>query len=117
MKEAKKELKEFEQEYNEITEGQNEEVKKIMRLRNKYIKQLTPENLEMYNRIRKYHEDAVVLVKKNSCTGCFSQVPPQKVVEIRTNLDQIYTCEHCGRILYTDDIEIDKKLIEFKKAL
>ncbi len=109
-KEAKKELKELEKELNEISDDQNEEVKKILEIRNSYIEKLTPENLELYNRIRKNYEDAVVVVRKNSCTGCYSQIPPQKVVEIRTNLDKIYTCEHCGRILYTDDIELDKKL-------
>ncbi len=115
LKETKKELKDLEKELVSITEEQNEEVKKIIQLRNKYVKQLNPENLELYNRIRKYYDDAVVLIRKNSCTGCFNQVPPQKVVEIRTHLEDIYTCEHCGRIIYTDDIEIDKKLLDFKK--
>ncbi len=109
-KEAKKELKELEKELNEISDDQNEEVKKILDIRNKYIKKLSTENLELYNRIRRNYEDAVVEVRKNSCTGCYSQIPPQKVVEIRTNLDHIFTCEHCGRILYTDDIELDKQL-------
>jgi predicted nucleic acid-binding Zn-ribbon protein len=111
-KEAKAEFKDLEKELAEISDDQNDEVKKILKLRNSYVKKLTTENLELYNRIRKYYDDAVVLVKKNSCTGCYSQMPAQKVVEIRTHLDQIYTCEHCGRILYTDDIEIDKKVLD-----
>ncbi len=111
-KEAKAELKDLEKELSEISEDQNDEVKKILKLRNSYVKKLTTENSELYNRIREYYDDAVVLVKRNSCTGCYSQMPAQKVVEIRTHLDQIYTCEHCGRILYTDDIEIDKKLLK-----
>lgn len=107
---AKTELKELEKEFERITTEQNEDVKKIMKLRKSYVKNLSDENLELYNRIRKYHDDAVVLIKRNSCTGCFSQVPPQKVVEIRNDLENVYTCEHCGRIIYTDDIQLDSKV-------
>jgi len=112
LKEAKKDLKELEKELNEISDDQNEEVKKLMKLRNSYVKKLEPTSLELYNRIRKYHDDAVVLIRKGSCSGCFSQVPPQKVVEIRNNLDTIFTCEHCGRIIFTEDIELDKKVLD-----
>jgi len=112
LKEAKSELKELEKELADITDDQNDEVKKILKLRNSYIKQLNSASLELYNRIRKYHDDAVVLIRKGSCSGCFSQVPPQKVVEIRTNLDSLYTCEHCGRIIFTEDIELDPKVLE-----
>ncbi|HRI30264.1 MAG TPA: C4-type zinc ribbon domain-containing protein, partial [Candidatus Kapabacteria bacterium] len=63
---------------------------------------IQPNILEEYERIRTFHTDAAVKVRRNCCSGCFSAVPPQKLVEMRTKLDLIFTCEHCGRILITD---------------
>lgn len=109
---AKKELVDSETEFAAISEGQNDEVKKILKIRTDIVKKITPDNVLEYNRIRKYHDDAVVAVKRNSCTGCFSQVPAQKIVEIRNNLTTIYFCEHCGRMLFPpDDIQIDPKVL------
>jgi len=110
--EAGKELKDLEKEFNEISSDQNEGVKALMVFRQKVIDKITSENIQEYTRIRNYHKDAVVLIKRTSCTGCYSQVPSQKVVEIRNNLTKIYTCEHCGRIIYTDDIQIDPMAME-----
>lgn len=105
--EVLKELSELEQEFNDISSDQNEEVKSIMDYRKKLIDSISVDFYHEYIRVRKYHKDAVVLIKRNSCTGCYSQVPPQKVVEIRNNLTKLYYCEHCGRVLYTEEIEID----------
>jgi predicted nucleic acid-binding Zn-ribbon protein len=58
----------------------------------------------LYERIRKAKGGlAVVPVKRNACGGCYNAVPPQKVLELRRN-NKIYTCEHCGRILVSDEI-------------
>jgi predicted nucleic acid-binding Zn-ribbon protein len=41
---------------------------------------------------------AVVEVIRGSCVGCSTRIPPQRVMEIR-EMNQIFYCESCGRIL------------------
>lgn len=109
--EAKKELEELEHDYELIATNQNEELNEIKEARAKILKYIDSHILDMYNKIRVMHNDAIVKVKRNSCTGCYSNIPPQRIVEIRNNLDKIYTCENCGRILYPEDLEIDSEFI------
>ena len=45
---------------------------------------------------------AVVPVTGNVCGGCFMNLPPQKVNEVRMQ-KEIITCEICARILYIED--------------
>jgi uncharacterized protein len=107
LKEVEKELKEKNKELSIILNDQNEDVKKLRDKREYLVKQILKENLDTYEIIRPVHKDAVVMVKKFSCTGCFSAVPPQKVVTMRTDIDKVYACENCGRIIYTEEIIID----------
>jgi len=61
-------------------------------------------SLTIYNRLRKGKSGlAVTLVDKEklTCRGCFKQLPPQKVLEIR-RAQKIILCENCGRILVWD---------------
>ena len=44
---------------------------------------------------------ATVDKTKHTCKGCFKQLPPQKVLEIR-RADRLISCENCGRILVWD---------------
>jgi len=110
-KEAEIELKERATELEKISSEQNEEVKLLYKVRNKYFNKIKKENIKEYQRIRAHCHDAVVRVRKNSCSGCFSAVPPQKIVEIRNNLDTLYHCEQCGRILYPEEIMIDDEIL------
>jgi hypothetical protein len=103
--ESSKNLVEKEKEYEIISSDQNEEVKELNKKRKEVVKNLDPTVLEEYQRIRNHLNDAVVKVKKHSCSGCFSSVPPQKIVEIRNNPEKIFTCENCGRILYPEVID------------
>lgn len=60
--------------------------------------------LTIYNRLRKGKSGiAVTRVDKEklTCRGCFKQLPPQKVLEIR-RAQKIILCESCGRILVWD---------------
>lgn len=55
--------------------------------------------LYQYERIRKgLGNTAVVEVRNYACVGCFTTIPPQRVVEIRM-MNQLILCESCGRIL------------------
>lgn len=111
LNEAQAELDELLEEEKEISSNQNDELNELSKLKKSIKSKISKKNLEEYKRIRLLHKDAVVLIKKNSCSGCYSNVPPQKIVEIRNNLDHLFYCEHCGRILYPEEIKIDKKIL------
>jgi predicted nucleic acid-binding Zn-ribbon protein len=53
----------------------------------------------------------VVKVERDACGGCFSKIPPQRQLDIRTH-KKIIVCEYCGRILIDDDIanKVEEKL-------
>jgi len=58
----------------------------------------------VYNRLRKGKGGlAVTMVDKDrlSCGGCYKQLPPQKVLEVRRSKKLIF-CESCGRVLVWD---------------
>lgn len=58
----------------------------------------------VYDRLRKGKGGiAVATVDKNklSCRGCYKQLPPQKVLEVRRAKKLIF-CESCGRVLVWD---------------
>ncbi|MCJ0741562.1 zinc ribbon domain-containing protein [Pedobacter montanisoli] len=53
-----------------------------------------------YNRLRTNAVNglAVVTIERDSCSGCFNKIPPQRQLDIRQR-KKIIVCEHCGRIL------------------
>jgi uncharacterized protein len=106
LKEAETEVKEKEEELELISQGQTAELKELYEKRKEIISHIDSFTLSEYERIREYHHDAVVKIRKNSCSGCFSSVPPQLAVEIRNNLDTIFACEHCGRFIYPEDLAV-----------
>ena len=56
--------------------------------------------LDGYKRIRSKVSNglAVVSVERDACGGCFSQIPPQRQLDIKLH-KKIIVCEHCGRIM------------------
>jgi predicted nucleic acid-binding Zn-ribbon protein len=65
-------------------------------------KKLTNQQIQAYQRIRIAKKGmAVAYCNGGVCSGCFSFIPPQKVVEIR-GMKKIFNCESCGRILVWD---------------
>jgi predicted nucleic acid-binding Zn-ribbon protein len=99
-----KELKEKRQELEEVSKANEDEQLRLKHEREKLLVRIDRSDLAIYERIRKAKNGiAVVSVKRNACGGCYNAVPPQKVLELRKN-NRIYTCEHCGRILVSDEI-------------
>ncbi len=97
LKERQKELKEVNKEHEKAELALNHQREKISA-------RLEKDDLERYDRIRTAKGGtAVVSVKRNACGGCFSRVPPQKILELRRN-SHIFLCEHCGRILVSDSL-------------
>lgn len=63
-----------------------------------------------YKRIRNAARNglAVVQIDRDSCGGCFSNIPPQRQMEIKMH-KKVIVCENCGRILVDDDIAAKAK--------
>ena len=47
---------------------------------------------------------ALAAVKGKSCQGCFMNLPPQVINEIKMK-DKMITCDSCARILYIENEE------------
>ena len=62
-----------------------------------------------YNRLRGNAKNglAVVSIKRDSCSGCFNQIPPQRQLDIRQR-KRIIVCEHCGRILLDEGFALEE---------
>jgi predicted nucleic acid-binding Zn-ribbon protein len=58
-----------------------------------------------YKRIRNNYRNglALVTIDRDSCGGCFNQIPPQIQLEV-SQRKKIIACEHCGRILVDNEI-------------
>ncbi len=88
----------------EVSKATEEEELRYSHQREKLVTRIQKSDLATYERIRKAKKGkAIVPVKRGACGGCFARVPPQKMLELRQN-KKIYTCEHCGRILVSDQI-------------
>lgn len=95
-----------------VSNDQNEEVNNLKKLQKGVLKKIKKNTITEYNRIRGMHKDAAVNIKRNSCTGCFSAVPPQIIVEIRNSMELAYFCENCGRILLPEDIIMTEEAVK-----
>ncbi|MBX3045336.1 MAG: hypothetical protein KIT33_12330 [Candidatus Kapabacteria bacterium] len=104
--EAKKELEDKYEEAQLLSGDQNEELTYLQNKRLDIVKIIQSKFIKDYERIRTMHRDAAVIIKKNSCTGCFSAIPAQIIVEVRNNPNHTYYCENCGRLLLPDDIVV-----------
>jgi predicted nucleic acid-binding Zn-ribbon protein len=109
---AKVELEEKQHELDHIANDQNEDLVFLKNKKKEISQNISKHWYAEYLRIRTLHNDAVVVVKKNSCTGCYSSIPPQKNVEIRNNENKIFYCESCGRMLYPQEMYIDQEILD-----
>ncbi|MEE9555150.1 MAG: C4-type zinc ribbon domain-containing protein [candidate division Zixibacteria bacterium] len=75
-----------------------------MESRKGIAKDINRQIIGIYERVRKGKGGLVVVpIRKKACGGCFKQIPPQRIQEIRRG-DRIFPCESCGRIvIWTDE--------------
>ncbi|MGE9516184.1 MAG: zinc ribbon domain-containing protein [Solitalea-like symbiont of Acarus siro] len=68
-------------------------------------KQIEERLLISYDRLRNNYKNklAVVTIDRNACSGCHSEIPPQKLSDIR-QLKNLIVCEQCGRIIVDDGL-------------
>ncbi|MEW5799729.1 MAG: C4-type zinc ribbon domain-containing protein [Bacteroidota bacterium] len=96
-------LNERKSELAEVSKETEDEENKYTHEREKILVRISKDHLSKYEMIRSARGKAVVTVRKNSCGGCGNRIPPQHIIEIRRN-DKMYVCQHCGRIVISDDL-------------
>jgi predicted nucleic acid-binding Zn-ribbon protein len=87
-----------------VKETEKEEVS-LMKDSAKAEKVIDERLLNAYKRIRSKVSNglAVVSVERDACGGCFSQIPPQRQLDIQIH-KKVIVCEHCGRIMVDSNI-------------
>ena len=99
LEERKKDLENKKNELEGIVKESEEEEAKLIKEREKRMKNIADTLYLSYERIRENARNglAVVNVKRNACGGCFNIVPPQRQVDIKEK-KKLVVCEHCGRV-------------------
>ncbi len=111
ISEKEEELKIKQSELDEIVKETEKEEKALMADSVKAEKVIDDRLLGAYKLIRSKVANglAVVSVDRNACGGCFSEIPPQRQLDIQMH-KKVIVCEHCGRIM------IDANIFEEQEA-
>lgn len=104
LEEVSEELKDRQKELKEVNREHEKSELKLHHEREKIVVRLKKEDIDRYERVKNAKDGvAVVIVKRGACGGCYSRVPPQKLLELRQN-QGLHVCENCGRILVSDSV-------------
>ena len=104
ISEVKEELEMNIRELEELTRQTEEEEADLKSQKEELLPKINPEDIESYNRINNSrYGEAMAIVRKGSCLGCYSSIPPQRVIEIKM-ANQLFHCESCGRILIAEEL-------------
>lgn len=98
-------LNEHEREIAELrqkTQTIDDEVAGALERRKQVAASLSARVVSVYERVRLGKRKAVVRVLREACSGCWTNLPPQKINELRMS-KRIIICDGCGRILVWDD--------------
>jgi len=91
-----------------ITAETQKEENELTKLAEKATLNIDERLLVAYNRLRQNAKNglAVVTIQRDSCSGCFNQIPPQRQSDIRQR-KKVIVCEHCGRILVDEQMAME----------
>jgi len=104
--EMNKELEENQALLSELNTEHEVEQLELKNKRNKLLPKLSEKVAYLYEKINaSLYGEAVALVRKGNCSGCYNSIPPQREIEIKTGED-VFLCQSCGRIL------VDESLIQ-----
>src|ERR1700749_715614 len=100
------------EELDTISSETEKEESELIVLADKAYKDIEERLLIAYNRLRKNAKNglAVVTIQRDSCAGCFNQIPPQRQSDIRQR-KKIIVCEHCGRILIDEQMAMEAQAV------
>ncbi|MDP1726020.1 MAG: C4-type zinc ribbon domain-containing protein [Bacteroidota bacterium] len=90
-----------------VAETQKEE-NELIKVRTEAAKVADERLVHSYDRIRKSVKNGigVATIERESCSGCFAGIPPQRQSDIKQR-KKIIVCENCGRVL-TDSLLADE---------
>lgn len=113
MESKQKELDAKKIELQGIIEKTEQEENRLRAHSDKARKSIEERLLKAYDKTRRTYRNglSVVTVERNSCGGCFNNVPPQVQLEIGVH-KKIIACEHCGRILVDQSIAHPESVVE-----
>ena len=67
------------------------------------VSNIPPKILKKYDTIRaRCAGIGITTVERETCQGCFIQIPPQFYIQLRRGTEEIINCPHCYRFLYFD---------------
>ena len=91
-----------------ITSETEKEEQSLVKKADKAQTQIEERLLTAYHRLRGNAVNglAVVTIDRDSCSGCFNQIPPQRQLDIRQR-KKVIVCEHCGRILVDEALTLE----------
>jgi len=106
LNEKLKDLEIKKKELEEIIAETEEEEKELLKQSEQAASQIDARLLNAYKKIRANVRNgiAVAVVERDACGGCFSKIPPQRIIDIKAH-NKIIVCEHCGRILVDASID------------
>ncbi len=98
--EKQKDLELKKKELDEIVSETEKEEKELLKESEKFSSKIEARLINSYKKIRENVKNgiAVAIIERDSCGGCFSQIPPQRILDIKTH-KKLIVCEHCGRVL------------------
>jgi predicted nucleic acid-binding Zn-ribbon protein len=104
----KSDLEAKKDELGTITAETEKEESELTTLADKATSGIDERLLVAYNRLRQNAKNglAVVTIQRDSCSGCFNQIPPQRQSDIRQR-KKVIVCEHCGRILIDEQMAME----------
>ncbi|MFN0175568.1 MAG: zinc ribbon domain-containing protein [Saprospiraceae bacterium] len=107
-----KELEAKRVELQGVIEKTETEEKRLRKLSDKLREGIEARLINAYDKTRRTYRNgiAVATVERNSCGGCFNNVPPQVHLEIGLH-KRVIACEHCGRILVDQSIVSPESMV------
>lgn len=92
-------------ELEELVSLTHDEERRYVKEREKHAQRIDRQTISRYEIIRKATRGKaiVAVVRRNACGGCYNVLPPQRLLDLR-QMERIFTCDHCGRILVPNEI-------------
>ncbi len=92
-------------ELEELVSLTHDEEKRYVKERDKHAQKIDRQTISRYEMIRKATKGKAIVpvVRRNACGGCYNVLPPQRLLDLR-QMEKIFTCDHCGRILVPNEI-------------
>ncbi len=89
---------------DDVTKEYEEEENMLHNERKALLLKLDDDIRNLYERINSSYEgEAIAIVRKGNCSGCYTSIPPQREIEIKM-ATQLFTCQSCGRILIDESL-------------